>query len=98
MWAPASSLALQRSWRRRTSRALAANILDVLFGQHFGCALVQLFGASDFREAGQQVVRPQAPFFRALKIVDDLVAMHHDKAISQTGGLMHGMRDHQRGE
>ena len=54
------------------------NASDVLFGQHFGCAFVQLFGASHFFEAGDQIIGPQAPFLGALKVVDNLATVHHD--------------------
>jgi hypothetical protein len=54
------------------------NPSDVLFGQHFGCAFVQLFGASHFFEAGEQIIGPQAPFLGALKVVDNLATVHHD--------------------
>jgi hypothetical protein len=51
--------------------------LDVLFNQHLGCAFVQLFGAPHLFEPGQQIIWTQAPFFSALKIVDDLASVHH---------------------
>jgi hypothetical protein len=54
------------------------NRSHVLFGQHFGCPFVQLFGASHFFEAGEQIIGPQAPFLGALKVVDNLATVHHD--------------------
>jgi hypothetical protein len=56
-----------------------------------------LLGAPHFLETREQVIGPQAAFFGTLKIVDDLAAVHHDKAVSQTRRLMHGVRHHQGG-
>ena len=70
------------------------NPSNVLFGQHFGCAFVQLFGASHFFEAGEQIIGSQAPFLGALKVVDHLTTVHHDETISQPCRLMHRVRHH----
>jgi hypothetical protein len=47
---------------------------------------------------GEQVIGAEAAFFGALKIMNNLATMHHDEAVTQAGGLMHGMRDRESSE
>src|SRR5206468_4598425 len=64
--------------------------------QHLSDGLIELFGAADFFEAGEEVFGAKAAFLGAAEVMNDAPAVHHDEAVAQMGCLLHRVCDHKR--
>jgi hypothetical protein len=63
--------------------------------EQFGDGGVELFAAADIIEAAQEVFGSDPGAFWALEVVEDLASVHHDDAVAEVDGLLHGVSDHQ---
>src|SRR5262249_20332935 len=64
--------------------------------QDLSDGLIQLVGAADFFEAGEEVFSVKAAFLGAAEVMNDAPAVHHDEAVAQMGCLLHRVCDHKR--
>src|SRR3974390_3468955 len=69
--------------------------LNVAGGQQFGNGTVELFAAANIFKAPEQIFGPHASPLAALQIMQDSPLVHHDDAVAEVNGLLHGMRDHE---
>ena len=72
----------------------ARNALE-LAQQH---AVVGEFAAADLFELLQQIGNGERFLLFAGNVVDNVALVHHDEAVTQADGIVHVVRDHQRGE
>src|SRR5258708_670623 len=73
-------------------------ISDIHALQHFGGGFVEQLAAAKLFETLQQLGGAHALLLGTADVVDHFAAMHHDQAVAQDGGLLHGVRHHERGE
>src|SRR2546425_3890455 len=64
--------------------------------QHLSDGLIELFGAADFFEAGEEVFGAKAAFLGAAEVMNNAAAVHHDEAGAPDGRLLHRECDHER--
>lgn len=69
-----------------------------MLGEEFGDLGVELFAAANAIESGEQVGGVEPGFVVAGVLAHDSPLVHHDNAVGEVDGLLHGMGDHEGGE
>ncbi len=72
--------------------------LNVTGGQQCSDRAVELLAAANIFESSEEVLRAQTGSLAAFEIVQDAALVHHDDAIAEIDGLLHGVGNHQGGE
>src|SRR5215469_4153966 len=81
-----------------TRAAISCTSLYVCYADQLSRTFIEQFPKPEIFEAPQQLIGAQAAFGGTLAIHNDSTLVHHQQPIANGCGLVHGVRDHERGE